>query len=479
MEPQRTYLLTTAKICEVDTDLSNSKSLSRGNIPLVPELEGQKDLMKMVSILLSTGINRNDDVFVPGEILPARNTGAHKPVNLEHDPKKIIGHMIRTYATHKGGKRIADNVKPKSNSFDITAEAVIYKFLFPDLAEDIKGRADSNELFVSVEAWFTAFDFLVGNKIIKRNSQTASILEPRLRINGGAGTFEGQRVGRVLKNILIGGIGVVKDPANPESIIKSVSSSSFHVVQDVEDRIIASNIIGGLEDAQVINENNLEETMVNQEVIEEMSTLAAAIQAKASEDKVENEESVAITEALPESLSDNPFLKKIIARIETVEKQNEGISTRLVEADNKVEASRRAAVLGDIGIEDDLAEKHMVKCFNMTAEQFNDHVSDLKEILLSLTKNNTIEETPAVAEVETETEVETEVVDVDVVSDVSDVLDEEVTDEVAEDLEIEPLDPEVNIETDKSEEVSISDQMADIVQKFLQKNDKKWEKLNK
>jgi hypothetical protein len=247
MEYQKAYLLATAKIADIEpilvpepVKLASAGDI-RGQVPEIPALEDQKDLTKLVAILLSTGINRNDDVFLSSEILPVRATGAHKPVNLEHDPTQIIGHMLRTFATEKDGTRISDDNKPGGKNFDITAEAVLYSFLFPDLVKDIKNRATANNLFVSVEVWFTAFDFLVGSKLVKRNSKTASQLEGRLKVNGGDGSFKGHRLGRVLRNIIIGGIGVVKDPANPESIIKSVSSFDSEVVQEIEDDIICEN----------------------------------------------------------------------------------------------------------------------------------------------------------------------------------------------------------------------------------------------
>ena len=100
MKLYKTYFHTAARISEVSADYDvtiddilscEAKSASK---PI--NLENQCDLLKIIAVLVSTGKNRNKDVFLAEEVLPARNTGAHKPLNIEHDPKKIIGHMLRT-----------------------------------------------------------------------------------------------------------------------------------------------------------------------------------------------------------------------------------------------------------------------------------------------------------------------------------------------------------------------------------------------
>ena len=378
----KSYILTTASLCKADEAwlVSRAAKVKRGEVPVIPQLENQKDLMKMVAILLSTGINRNDDVFLPREVLPVRNTGAHKPVNLEHDPKKIIGHMVRTYASEKSGKRVPDGKKPKGKQFDIIAESVIYQYLFPELAIDIKERAQAGELFVSVEVWFTAYDYLVGSKIVKRTSETASLLESTLRINGGEGIFEGQRTARVLRNMIIGGIGVVKDPANPESIIKSVSNSQIEVVQDIEDKTIAENVLGDLSQNLKLEEEAIELTeqevsmALNSEVIKEMAALAAAIKAKAEEHETADIE-------LDEESRENPILQKVLARLETLEQESRDAKTQLEKAEARAEIERRVKALTDLGLTDDIIEQHVTARFNMSENEFDEYLVLLKATL--------------------------------------------------------------------------------------------------
>ncbi len=496
------HILATAKLCDVEqellpahaVELGSSTVEERGKMPIIPALENQKDLTKLVAILLSTGINRNDDVFLPSEVLPVRNTGAHKPVNLEHDPTQIIGHMIRTFATEKTGARIPDGKKPKGKKFNITAEAVIYKFLFPDLVSSIKNRADSNTLFVSVEVWFTAFDFLVGSNIIKRTPETSSRLESSLKASGGSGSFEGKRLGRVLRNLIIGGIGVVKDPANPESIIKSVSGFDSEVVSNIEDEVISHNILSSLneldnsETTELIEINQVEtEDTMNPEIIEEMAAMAAAIKAKAEDVTQETEISLEI--------DDNQEFQVLASRLETLEKSNKELKSRADDAEYKAEASRREAELSKAGFKGQQLDRVLTRCFNMSQNDFNEYISLLVDSVNSIlqtkasvatidqTETATVETTEggdiagtqietSVETAEVETVVETEVAEVEVTEPADTV---ELEDEI--EVQIEPVDIDINTEGDQTEETNLADKMGNIVQKFLQHHNEKWKKL--
>ena len=516
MEYQKTYLLATAKVTDIEPELCPTQRVElasarqvTGQIPVVPALEDQKDLTKLVAILLSTGINRNDDAFLPSEILPVRNTGAHKPVNLEHDPTQIIGHILRSFATEKDGDRVPDKNKPTGRAFDITAEAVLYSFLFPELVRDIKDRANSNNLFVSVEVWFTAFDFVVGSQIIKRNQKTASQLEGRLKVNGGDGFFEGKRLGRVLRNMIIGGIGVVKDPANPESIIKSVNSFDSEVVQEIEDETISQYILCDLSSSdQNIGDNFVEQevSIMNPEILEEMAALASAIQAASNTGDE-------ITEIPVEVDESNTELQAIASRMEKLETANSELKIRTDQAEFKVEAARRENKLREVNIPEEMLERHLTRCFRMTQDQFEDYVGLLVDTVnmcvlktqASVTAETEVEETIETVEggdvtsaedvsAETDettenivTEIETAEVETDTVETVETEVEAEEVSQPADtaveiedevEIDIEAVDPEINTEGDGTDtQPSLTDKMGDIVQQFLKHKDKNWEKL--
>ena len=70
--------------------------------------EGQLDLHYVNTILVSTGWNKNDDVFSSEEVWAARNTPEDKPFNFEHDPSDIIGHITGNQAIDHSGSIISN-----------------------------------------------------------------------------------------------------------------------------------------------------------------------------------------------------------------------------------------------------------------------------------------------------------------------------------------------------------------------------------
>jgi hypothetical protein len=500
--------------------------------------------MKLTAVLLSTGINNNTDVFLPEEILPIRNTGAHKPVNLEHDPDKIIGVMLRTYVTLKDGTRIKDDEEPNSDRFDVTAESVIYKFLFPEIAEEIKEKGSQNKLFVSVEAWFTDYDYLVGNEVVRRNDETSSVLEHVLRMNGGTGKFEGKTVGRVLRNIILGGIGIVQYPANPESVIKSISNIDTQDVQDIEDKVIRDNVIGDICKLS-INSLSRKDEVMKAEVLEELAQVIIA--QKASE--ALKSEKVEIPE---EEIS--PFVKKLMERIEVLEASDKELQDNMIREKAIKEGEKRYNSLIELGLSDSTVDVCMSRIFFMKSKDFDKYIEELKLIVNDINNKNKIggdesvkaadesgivegnksvnsdesvteeiknsqdsgkeeimekveEPSEKLDESKVEQEKTSEVIVEDKVEDKVEEIKEEVKEEVKEETKeeavvetdntqdtskddegetevdtidmknIDPVDPKINIETDVSNEPSLTEQMANVVQKFLKEKNPKWEKL--
>jgi len=89
------------------------------------ENKNQEDLYYLKSILVSTGWNKNDDVFDSQEMWTARNTPEDKPFNLEHNQDIIIGHITGCYPADENGLPI--NAESAPEDYNIVTSAVIYK----------------------------------------------------------------------------------------------------------------------------------------------------------------------------------------------------------------------------------------------------------------------------------------------------------------------------------------------------------------
>ena len=84
----------------------------------------QIDLYYISSVLVSTGWNKNDDVFEASSTWAARNTPEDKQFNFMHNENDIIGHITGSYVTDRKGNIVSDDTQP--DDFDIITEAVLY-----------------------------------------------------------------------------------------------------------------------------------------------------------------------------------------------------------------------------------------------------------------------------------------------------------------------------------------------------------------
>lgn len=191
----------------------------------------QPDLALLVSVLVSTGWNLNDDVFLSEELITAKDTPIHKPIDYQHDPKVILGHIIKSRLVDKTGKELNVSSETPAN-FDIEVAGVLYKSMpiIDILIKDIMEKANSGQMFVSMECFFNDFSYSFKDakgesRIVARDENTA-FLTKYLRVYGGSGEYKGYKVGRVLKNIVFGGQGLVENPANPDSVIRIAASKT-------------------------------------------------------------------------------------------------------------------------------------------------------------------------------------------------------------------------------------------------------------
>jgi hypothetical protein len=318
----------------------------------------QPDLLMMRSILVSEGMNLNDDVFLRSELMNSRSTGAHKPVNIEHSDESIVGHMLSTYAVSKSGKLISGPDLPLQ-PIDIVNEAVIYSYLFPQLSNDIKDLAASNELFVSVEAWFDTYDFVVGNNVIKRNESTAEILDDALRMNGGDGYFQGHKVGRALRGVRFGGVGIVATPANPESLILSadhVTNPSGHKVERPE-AILASYTMGCVDQEEIMNSPK-----------GDIKPVIEPVMAENNNSKLENN-------------AIKSMLDRVSASVSQTESSVDEISLRLESLDKETLVYSRMSRLSNAGLSKVMIGNRLDRITDMSNEEFNEYLGDVSDLV--------------------------------------------------------------------------------------------------
>lgn len=367
------------------------------NKPLraIAENKNQMDLHYLKSILVTTGWNKNDDVFDKAEVWTARNTPSDKPFNYEHDQKQIIGHITASKVIDEDGNDVAEEVSvdelPKK--FHILTSAVLYKFWEdPKKQEeinDIISGIANNKWFVSMEALFNNFDYAMDDgvtaKVIARNEKTA-FLTKHLRAYGGNGVFNNVKIGRVLKNIVFSGKGLVRKPANPESIIFDeteafITSSVYQLDETTKSKEITMSI---------------EEEKIEKKIAEVTEEVAAAFPPEEKPEEEEKEETVedpAVKKEEKMGEEEASYMedkKKMMAESEAMKKQLDMVVNELNNMKKeKMQANRAEMVIEKFGMNKDeatlvvsalsaLNDESFVTAVNMQSDYFNKKMSEYK-----------------------------------------------------------------------------------------------------
>ena len=354
----------------------------------------QFDLYYLTSVLVSTGWNKNDDVFDLSEVWAARKSPEDKQFNFMHDESDIIGHITGNKVVNEHGVEISDETSADQlpEKFDIVTSAVLYNsWVDPERKERMGAiieEIEAGDWFVSMECLFRGFDYAIvdprgQHKIIARDEDSA-FLTKHLRVYGGGGEYEGHKLGRLLKNISFSGKGLVRNPANPRSVIlnnlnKFRGSKTYSIsYSDIRENVAMAN-----------------EELLQKQIEELRSDLAQAKEdAKALEETVaakKDAESQTRIEAFEASLTEKDkaidgLSDELKAAQEAVASIKEEIATKdeeLTEAKTKIEAFEaevktmvRKSALVEAGLEGEDIETAL--------EKFSDAADDIFDEVVSL-----------------------------------------------------------------------------------------------
>lgn len=268
--------------------------------------ESDFDLYYIRDLLVSTGWNKNTDIFDKGEVWAARHTPEHKPFNLEHNQTKIIGHICSSRAVDESMNHLDEEmaVDDLPDRFHVLNGSVLYRAWSDEeqqkLMEQTIAEIEKGEWYVSMECLFNGFDYGVispdgSQRVIARNSESA-FLTKHLRQYGGTGVYldsttgSEYQIGRVLRNITFSGKGLVRKPANPDSIIFNSVASFVSTPADLG--YITTGAVATSEEKQEMPEVNPEIQNLQKQIDnltkknEELVAENAGLKAKGSEEVI-------------------------------------------------------------------------------------------------------------------------------------------------------------------------------------------------
>lgn len=367
------------------------------HIPNLVKLDEHSwDLYYLNSILASVGWNENDDVFDPGESWTARHSPVYKQVNYMHNEKDIIGNIIASIVVDHEGNVIPDDTEQTPSAYDIVVASVLYrKWEDPTLQarmDDIISAIGRGELFVSMECLFRNFDYALitpsgEHKVIARTAETA-FLTKHLRIYKGTGVWNGNKIGRLLRNFTFSGKGIVDNPANKRSFILTDNVNPFiakstSLVNELDNKV-NKNMADQNEIVQSLKDE-LAKANARTEKLETQLNKMVEDARKAEQDKVEKEIAslkVDIDDLNKKIAAQNTDISAKEDSIKELQKQLKEANDNVAEATKKLEAAKVAEVkasrIGKLvaaGLETAAAEKVADKWASADDAQFEDIVA--------------------------------------------------------------------------------------------------------
>lgn len=243
---EKFYLEADIKLEEETEDL---KKAVANVIDLPKSGEKQPDLLYFSAIFVSAGTNLNGAHFLPSELVKAEDTIISKALDVEHKEEEIIGHIYdRAFINAEGEKldveelagKEAGSLDQENTDIHVVIAGVVYKNRFPNLAKEVS----SKKWKVSMECYYGNYDVKIGDVIMtRREAETMGLGEDdslfgKLAkiVKKGKEIAKG-KLERVLRDVVFSGCGVVKNPANPPSVILETANKK-HKDTDSKEVII-------------------------------------------------------------------------------------------------------------------------------------------------------------------------------------------------------------------------------------------------
>lgn len=118
--------------------------------------------------------NKNGDGIDTETALAIKDYFMHKPTNIEHQRKKVVGHIVGTSLSKYGTNELISEEEAglADEPFNIALSSVIYKTVNPEFAELVQKSMDKDsDLYQKVSAsWeigFNDYAIAVGSKNLK------------------------------------------------------------------------------------------------------------------------------------------------------------------------------------------------------------------------------------------------------------------------------------------------------------------------
>ena len=378
------------QIAGLDISKANIENL-RSLIPSSVDLDKNIDLMGVAfNAAVVNEFNKNGDGMSTKTAIDSVQQFVHKPTNIEHDKKKIVGHIVSAAFSDYNDSSVLVNVdENEKNPFNIALGAVIYKTVDKDFFDTLRRSTDQkskthNTVSASWEVGFSEYKIAVGSKNLKEAeviSDPKQIMEMKgmLKAFGGKGVMDD---GTPIYRLIVGdvyplGIGFTMKPA---ANVKGVISNDFkpedkkNISLPNSDKVQANQL-------EKINDKisqNLKNTVNNTKIMD-LETLLSEIKASLTEKKFSEEAIAGMTATFADAIKQKDDEYK--ASLEAAEQEKAEIASAKEELQNSVESIKeelKAAQERIEKFESEKAAQEAIARFNSRMEEI-DSIYELEE----------------------------------------------------------------------------------------------------
>ena len=378
------------EIAGINISSANIENL-RSLIPNSVNLEKNIDLMGVAfNAAVVNEFNKNGDGINTKTAIESVQQFIHKPTNIEHNKKKVVGHIVNAGFSDYSDSSLLVNIDEETNEpFNIALGAVVYKTVDKEFFETLKTSTDPkskmhNKVSASWEVGFSEYKIAVGSKNLEEaeiisDPQKVDEMKGMLKGFGGKGvTEDGKPIYRLISGTIYPlGIGFTMKPA---ANVQGVISNEYESEKDNKDEISKSNKTQTkvLEKISDKISQNLKNTVNNTKIMD-LETLLSEIKASLTEKKFSEEAIAGMTATFADAIKQKDDEYK--ASLEAAEQEKAEIASAKEELQNSVESIKeelKAAQERSEKFESEKAAQEAVARFNSRMEEI-DSIYELEE----------------------------------------------------------------------------------------------------
>jgi len=387
------------KACEniagINVSKANIENL-RSLIPTSVDLEKNIDLMGVAfNAAVVNEFNKNGDGIDTKTAIASVQQFIHKPTNIEHNKKKVVGHIVNAGFSDYSDSTILINVdENEKDPFNIALGAVVYKTVDREFFDMLENSTDPkntmyNTISASWEIGFSEYSIAIGSKNLKdaeiiSDPEKVSEMKGMLRSFGGKGmTEDGRPVYRLITgNVYPLGIGFTMKPAaNVKGLISNEYENGDDEEEEEKEESMSNSNKQQAEHLQKISDKisqNLKNTVNNTKIMD-LETLLSELKDSLAEKKFSEEAVAGMTSTFAEAIKQKD--DEYQASLEAAEKEKTEIAAAREELQNSVEAIKEELKVAQERIgsfESEKRAEEAVARFNARMEEI-DSIYDLEE----------------------------------------------------------------------------------------------------